>query len=93
MSTKELNQTAKDLLAVKAMIAELEAEAEALTDKIKSAMVDAGEEILTGDGWKSSWKNVQSTRFDAKAFKAEYSDLYSAFCKSTTTCRFLISEA
>lgn len=93
MSTKELNQTAKDLLAVKAMIAELEAEAEALTDKIKSAMVDAGEEVLTGDGWKSSWKNVTTSRFDSKAFKAQHSDLYEAFSKSVTTCRFLISEA
>ena len=93
MSMNELNQTAKDLLAVKAMIAELEAEAETLTDKIKSAMVDRGEETLTGDGWKSSWKNVTSSRFDSKAFKTAHGDLYAAFSKPVTTCRFLISEA
>ena len=91
MSEHELNTAARDLLAVRAMIAELEAEAEALTDKIKGAMVDRGEEVLTGDGWKASWKNVDSSRFDSKAFKADHADLYSAYSKQTTTCRFLIS--
>ena len=90
MSMNELNQAAKDLLAVKAMIAELEAEAEALTDKIKGAMVDQGKEVLTGDGWKASWKNVNSSRFDSKSFKADHADLYSAYSKTVTTCRFLI---
>ena len=93
MSANELNQAAKDLLAVKAMIAELEAEAEALTDRIKGAMIDQGKEVLTGEGWKSSWKNVTSSRFDSKAFKTAHGDLYAEYSKPVTTCRFLISEA
>ena len=93
MSTTELNQAARDLLAVKAMIAELEAEAEALTDRIKGAMIDQGKEVLTGEGWKSSWKNVTSCRFDSKAFKTAHGDLYAEYSKPVTTCRFLISEA
>ena len=42
MSTNELNTTAKELLSIRSMIAELEAEAEALTDKLKAAMVERG---------------------------------------------------
>ena len=91
MSTNELNKAAHDLLAVRAMIEELQAEAEALTDTIKAAMVDRGEEVLSGDGWKASWKNVSSSRFDSKAFKAAHGDLYAEYTRSTTTCRFLIS--
>ena len=91
MSENELNTAARDLLTVRAMIEELQAEAEALTDKIKGAMVDRGQEVLTGDGWKASWKNVNSSRFDSKAFKADHADLYTAYSKPTTTCRFLIS--
>ena len=68
MSTNELNATAKELLSVRAMIAELEAEAEHLTDKLKAAMVERGTEALQGDGWKASWKNVVSSRFDSKKF-------------------------
>ena len=91
MSTNELNVTARDLLAVRAMIAELEAEAEALTDRIKSAMVDAGTEALEGDGWKASWKNVKANRFDSRAFRAENPELAARYMKQTTTTRFLIA--
>lgn len=91
MSTKELNATAHDLLAVRAMIAELEAEAETLTDRIKSAMVDAGTEAIEGDGWKASWKNVNSNRFDSKAFRAENPELAARYMKQTITTRFLIA--
>lgn len=91
MSTQELNTTAHNLMEVRAMIAELEAEAEALTDKLKAVMVERGEEVLTGDGWKASWKNVNSSRFDSKRFKADYADLYGQYSKTTTTTRFVLS--
>lgn len=91
MSNNELNAVAHDLLSVRSMITELEAEAEALADKIKLAMVERGEEVLTGDGWKASWKNVTSARFDSKRFKADHADMYSAYSKATTTTRFVVS--
>ena len=77
--------------ALNARIAELEAEAEALTDQIKGAMVDRGEESISCPSWNASWKNVTSSRFDTKAFKAAQPEVYSAFTKQTTTCRFTIS--
>ena len=91
MSMNELNTTAHDLLSVRAMIEELQAEAEALTDKLKSAMIEQGTETLQGDGWKASWKNVNSSRFDSKAFKAAHADLYSQYSKATVTTRFVLS--
>lgn len=91
MSTQELNTTAHDLMSVQAMIEELQAEAEALTDKLKTAMVERGAEVLQGDGWKASWKNVTSSRFDSKRFKADYGDLYGQYSKATTTTRFILS--
>ncbi len=93
MSMNELNQVGRDLLAVKAMIAELEAEAESLTDQIKAAMVDRGEEVISCPNWNASWKNVTSSRFDSKAFKAAQPAMYDAFTRKTTTCRFTISPA
>ena len=91
MSMTELNSTARDLMSVRAMIAELEAEAEALTDKIKGAMVEQGAEVLQGDGWKATWKNVVSSRFDSKRFKADHGDLYGQYSKATTSTRFVLS--
>ena len=46
MSMNELNTTARDLMSVRAMIEELEAEAQALTDKLKAVMVEQGTEAL-----------------------------------------------
>ncbi len=90
MSIQEMNSTAHELMSIRSMIKELEAEAEALTDRIKAEMTEQGVEVLNGDGWTASWKNVESRRFDSKAFKAKHSDLYQAFSKATTTCRFLL---
>lgn len=91
MSTQELNTTARDLMSVRAMIVELEAEAEALTDKLKGVMVERGKEILQGDGWKATWKNVNSSRFDSRAFRADHVDLYDKYSKAVTTTRFVLS--
>lgn len=91
MNIQDLNKIAHELKSVKAMIEELQAEAEALTDQLKSAMIESGEEVIIGDDWKASWKNVNSSRFDSKAFKAEHSDLYEAFTKKVTTTRFLLN--
>lgn len=91
MSMTELNSTARDLMSVRAMIAELEAEAEALTDKIKGAMVEQGAEVLQGDGWRASWKNVTSSRFDSKRFKTDNPDLYGQYSKPTVSTRFVLS--
>ena len=88
---KALNEKALRLLEVKAEIAALEAEAEALTDFLKGGMVEQGTEAITGDGWKASWKNVTSSRFDGKTFKAAHADLYAAFTRSITSTRFLVS--
>ncbi|MCD8086293.1 MAG: hypothetical protein LUF28_08225 [Clostridiales bacterium] len=90
MSTNDINTTARTLLDIKAQIAELEAEAEALTDTLKGAMVEQGTEALTGDGWKASWKNVQSSRFDQKAFKAENPAMAARYMKASVSTRFLI---
>ncbi len=69
MSMNEVNATAQNLISVRQMIEELQAEAEALTDKLKAAMVEQGTEALQGDGWKATWRNVNSNRFDSKSFK------------------------
>ena len=91
MSIVELNSVAQDLISVRAMIKELEAEAEALTDKLKGVMVEQGTETLQGDGWKASWTNVNGHRFDSKSFKADHADLYSKYSKATVTTRFTLT--
>ncbi len=85
-----IEETALELLAVKSEIARLQEEAEALTDALKGAMVEAGREELAGDGWSASWKNVRQTRFDANWFRRENPALASKYMKQTTQTRFTI---
>ena len=91
MSMNELNTTARDLMSVRAMIAELEAEAEALTDKLKGAMIERGTETMQGDSWKATWKNVTSSRLDGKALKAAMPEIVERFTRTTTTTRFTLT--
>lgn len=91
MSIVELDSKVAELRELQSMIAELQEEAEAIKDTIKGAMADRGEETISGNGWKASWKNVNSSRFDSKRFKAECPELYAEYTKQTTTCRFVLA--
>ena len=44
-------------------------------------MVEQGAEALQGDGWKATWKNVVSSRCDAKRSKDDHTDLYGQYSR------------
>lgn len=88
---QELDAIAHDLIDVRQMIDELEAEKAALEDQIKAAMVEQGAETLLGDGWKASWKNITASRFDSKAFRADHAALYTQYSKETVSTRFTLT--
>lgn len=91
MSIKELDTKAKELLELKRMRDELDAEIEALQDAVKQAMIDRGEETLSGDGWKASWRVIEGTRLDGKALKAQMPEVAARFTVTTRTSRFVIA--
>lgn len=84
-----LDVTAQNLFKVRAMLERLAAEEAALMDEIKAAITASGDDHISGYGWKASWKDVESRRFDSKTFKAQHGDLYAQFQKAQTCKRFL----
>lgn len=84
-----LDVTAHNLFKVRAMLDRLAKEEAALMDEIKAAITASGTDNIAGYGWKASWKDVESKRFDSKAFRSEHADLYAAFSKPQTCKRFL----
>ena len=92
MSTSELNAKARSYFAILEEIAQLEAEAEAIKDEFKGVMVERATEELSGLGWRATWHNTTTNRFDSAAFKKEHSDLYKAFCKPTNGTRFTLNQ-
>ena len=91
MSMNELNQKARDYFSLQEMIAELTEQAEAIKDQMKAVMVEQSTEELNGTGWRATWHNTTTNRFDSTAFKKEHADLYQSFCKVTTGTRFTLN--
>lgn len=91
MSIFELDAKVMELRELQAMIADLEAEAEAIKDIIKGKMCEEGTEELVGNGWKATWHTVTSSRLDSKKLKADHPELYGQYTKTSSTTRFTLA--
>ena len=89
MSNPTLESTIHEILDLKRMREELDAEITALEDSIKAAMGE--EELLTTGAYKVSWKTFTSSRVDTTALKKELPDIAAQFTKQTTARRFAIN--
>lgn len=89
MSDHNMEPKVKELLELKRMREELEAEITTLEDTIKTRMGE--EETLLAGAFKVSWKPYTSTRFDSARFKKDHADLAAAYTKTTTARRFSIN--
>ena len=91
MSINDLNAKASTYFDLIQQIETLTAEAESIKDYIKSAMTEIEQEEITGDGWRATWHNTNSSRFDSKTFKADHADLYAQYTVKTTGTRFTLN--
>ena len=89
MSNPNMESIVKELLELKRMKEELEAEITAMEDEIKKVMGD--EELLTAGAFKVSWKNFISSRVDTTALKKALPEVAAAYTKTTTGRRFSIN--
>ena len=91
MSINEMDAKAAEYFALQEQIEQLQAEAEAIKDSLKAVMLDRATEELEGHGWRATWHNTVTNRFDSSAFKKAHADLYTAFCKPATGTRFTLN--
>lgn len=89
MSSKEMENTARELRQLQALIEEAQQEAEALKDALKAAMGDA--ETVTAGEYRITWKAVTSSRIDTGALKKAMPEVAAAFTKETTVRRFCVA--
>lgn len=89
MSNPNLEPKVRELLELRRMREELDAEITAAEDAIKAIMGE--EEILTAGAFKVSWKAVTSSRLDSTALKKAMPEIAARFMKQTTTRRFSIN--
>jgi len=91
MGIIEMNKKVKELRELRRMADELQAEIDSIQDAIKAEMTAREVDTLAGTDGKITWKAVTSNRLDSKALKAALPDVYSQFCKASTSRRFTIA--
>ena len=89
MSNPNLEPKVKELLELRRMRKELDAEITAAEDAIKAIMGE--DETLTAGAFKVSWKAVTSSRLDSTALKKAMPEIAARFMKQTTTRRYSIN--
>ena len=88
MSNPNMEAKVKELMELKRMKEELEAEITAMEDEIKSVMGE--EETLIAGAFKVSWTPYTSSRFDSSRFKKDHAELAAAYTKTATVRRFTV---
>ena len=89
MSNPNLTPKIAELMELKRIRDELNAEIQAAEDEIKQAMGD--EETLFAGPFKVTCKDVTSSRLDSTALKKALPEIAARFMKQTTTRRFSIN--
>ena len=89
MSNPNMESKIKELMELKRMKEEIEAEIAAAEDEIKGIMGD--EETLLAGAFKVSWKTFTSSRLDSTALKKALPEIAAKFTKTTTARRFSIN--
>ena len=91
MSTNELSSKIEALREWENVIAEAQAEAEAIRDVLKSEMTLRNVEELEAGQYIIRWTSVLSQRFDTTAFKKVMPEVYKAYTKQVSSRRFSIA--
>lgn len=91
MTEKQIENRIKKLQIIEAKQKELEEQAEALKAEIKADMESKGLDELETKNFIIRWKEVISNRLDGKALKAALPEIYSQYCKASTSRRFTVA--
>ena len=88
MSNPNMEAKVMELMELKRLKEELEAEIAAAEDEIKAVM--GNEETLLAGAFKGTWTPYASSRFDSARFKKDHAELAAAYTKTITTRRFSV---
>ncbi|MBQ7885994.1 MAG: hypothetical protein IJ313_11365 [Clostridia bacterium] len=88
MSNPNMESKVKELMELRRMKEEIEAEIAAAEDEIKAVM--GSEETLLAGAFKVDWKTVITSRIDTAALKKVMPEIAERFMKQTTTRRFCV---
>ena len=91
MTEKMIENRIKKLQAIEAQQKELDVAADAIRAELKADLEEKGLQELKTKNFIVRWKEIVSSRLDGKALKAALPDVYSQFCKASTSRRFSVA--
>ena len=91
MRNQEIRQTVSELQELYAQVESLKAEITARESLIKDEMDSREIEILDLGNVIIRFTSVLPSRFDTKAFKQDFADIYALFTKQVASRRFSIA--
>lgn len=89
--TKMMSEKIREMRQLEQLIAEAEAEVEAIKDMLKAKMTEENTERMTVDIYEVRWTTVKSERLDTTAIKKAMPEIAQQFTKTTTSRRFSIA--
>ena len=89
MSNPNMEAKVRELVELKKLASELDAEITSIEDEIKAVMGE--DEILLAGPFKVLWSKVTSQRFDTSLFKKMNPTLAKDYIKTTVSRRFSVN--
>ena len=93
MATNELISRLTELVELRRMADDLNAEIESIQNEIKAHMTENDTDTITAGAFKVTWKAVTSTRIDTTALRKDLPEIWQEYGKTTTTRRFSVAVA
>ena len=91
MTARMIENRAKKLKELENQIAQLQEQADGIRAELKADLEEKGLDELKTRNFLIRWKEIVSSRLDGKALKAALPELYSQYCKASTSRRFTIA--
>lgn len=91
MTERMIENRIRKLQEIEAQQKELEIAADAIRTELKADLEEKGTDEVKTQNFIIRWKEVVSSRFDSRALKVAFPDIYRQFTKSATNRRFTIA--
>lgn len=87
MTERMIENRIKKLSALEEQIAQLQEQADAIKGELKADLEEKGLDELKTKNFLIRWKEIVSSRLDGKALKAALPEIYSQYCRQTSSSR------
>lgn len=91
MTERMIENRIKKLSALEEQIAQLQEQADIIKSELKADLEEKGLDELKTKNFLIRWKETVSNRLDGKALKAALPEIYSQYCKHTSSRRFTVA--